>query len=123
MLNRFSVKGRMYLVILSIFFLFGLMLWFAVAYSHKVRDMGLSKTGEVMLADQKAKLQVATHSVALAVGHALEGLNDPQKKIEIIRTLVDVIRFEDDTEQAYRDSVRCAQWELVVPRLTGRRDT
>ncbi len=34
-----------------------------------------------------------------------------------------LIRFEDDTEQAYRDSVRCAQWELVVPRLTGRRDT
>ncbi|WP_306548096.1 methyl-accepting chemotaxis protein [Desulfobulbus sp.] len=96
MLNRFSVKGRMYLVILSIFFLFGLMLWFAVANSHKVRDMGLSKTGEVMLADQKAKLQVATHSVALAVGHAIEGVNDPQKKIDIIRALVDDIRFEDD---------------------------
>ena len=101
MLNRFSVKGRMYLVILSIFFLFGLMLWFAVANSHKVRDMGLSKTGEVMLADQKAKLQVATHSVALAVGHAIEGVNDPQKKIEIIRALVDDIRFEDDKSGYY----------------------
>ena len=29
-------------------------------------------------------------------------------------------RFESDTEQAYRPSIRCAQWELVVPRLTGR---
>ena len=72
MLNRFSVKGRMYLVILSIFFLFGLMLWFAVTNSHRVRDMGLDKTRAVMLADQKAKLQVATHTAAIAVGHAIE---------------------------------------------------
>ena len=41
MLNRFSVKGRLYLVIISIIILFGLMLWFAVTNSHKVRDMGV----------------------------------------------------------------------------------
>jgi methyl-accepting chemotaxis protein len=57
MLNRFSVKGRMYLVIFSIVFLFSLMMWFAVTNSHKVRDMGLAKTGSVMLEDQKAKLR------------------------------------------------------------------
>lgn len=101
MLNRFSVKKRMYLVILSIFFLFSLMLWFAVTNSHKVRDMGLEKTGAVMLEDQKAKLQVATHSVALAVGHAIEGIDDPQQKIEMVRKLVDDIRFESDQSGYY----------------------
>lgn len=101
MLNRFSVKGRMYLVIVSIVLLFGLMMWFAVTNSHKVRDMGLAKTGAVMLEDQKAKLQVATHSLALAVGHAIEGIADKQQQIEIIRKLVDDIRFEDDKSGYY----------------------
>ena len=101
MLNRFSVKGRMYLVIFSIVFLFSLMMWFAVTNSHKVRDMGLEKTGAVMLEDQKAKLQVATHTVALAVGHAIEGIDDQQKKIEMVRKLVDDIRFEGDQSGYY----------------------
>jgi methyl-accepting chemotaxis protein len=91
----------MYLVIFSIVFLFSLMMWFAVTNSHKVRDMGLTKTGLVMLEDQKAKLQVATHSVALAVGHAIEGVADKQQQIEIIRKLVDDIRFEDDQSGYY----------------------
>ena len=101
MLNRFSVKGRMYLVILSIVFLFGLMLWFAVTNSHQVRDMGLEKTGAVMLDDQKAKLRVATHSVAVALGHAIEGMSDKQQQIDTIRRLVDDIRFEDDKSGYY----------------------
>jgi len=100
-LNRLSVKKRMYLVILSIFFLFSLMMWFAVANSHKVRDMGLEKTGAVMLEDQKAKLQVATHTAALAVGHAIEGIEDQQKKIEMVRKMVDDIRFEGDQSGYY----------------------
>jgi methyl-accepting chemotaxis protein len=101
MLNRFSVKGRMYLVIFSIVFLFSLMMWFAVTNSHKVRDMGLAKTGSVMLEDQKAKLRVATHSVALAVGHAIEGIADKQQQVDIIRKLVDDIRFEEDQSGYY----------------------
>jgi methyl-accepting chemotaxis protein len=101
MLNRFSVKGRMYLVIFSIVFLFSLMMWFAVTNSHKVRDMGLEKTGAVMLEDQKAKLQVATHTAALAVGHAIEGIDDQQKKIEMVRKMVDDIRFEGDQSGYY----------------------
>jgi len=101
MLNRFSVKGRMYLVILSIVFLFGLMMWFGVANSHKVRDIGLEKTRLVMLDDQKAKLKVATHSVALALGHAIEGVDDKQRQIDIIRKLVDDIRFETDQSGYY----------------------
>lgn len=101
MLNRFSVKGRMYLIIVAILTLFLVMVFFAVQNGYKVRDLGLRKTGEVMLADQKAKLQVATHSMALTIGHAIEKIDDPEKKIELIRTLVDDIRFEDDKSGYY----------------------
>lgn len=101
MLRRFSVKGRMYLIILAILALFLVMVFFTVQSSNRVKDLGLEKTGEVMLADQKAKLQVATHSLALAVGHAIEKIDSTEKKIETIRTLVDDIRFEDDKSGYY----------------------
>ena len=49
---------------------------------------GIVKTEEIMLADQKAKIQVASHSVALALGHAIADVADLDKRIEIIRTLI-----------------------------------
>ena len=101
MLNRLSIKGRMLLVVCSILFLFTLLLWFAVTNSTKVRDMGLEKTGAVMLADQKAKLQVATHSMALTLGHAIEGVEGEEQRINLIRKLVDDIRFEEDKSGYY----------------------
>ena len=81
--------------------LFTLLLWFAVTNSTKVRDMGLEKTGAVMLADQKAKLQVATHSMALTLGHASEGVEGEEQRINLIRKLVDDIRFEEDKSGYY----------------------
>ncbi len=101
MLNRLSIKGRMLLVVCSIMLLFGLLLWFAVTNSTKVRDMGLEKTGMVMLADQKAKLQVATHSMALTLGHAISGVEGEEQRIALIRKLVDDIRFEEDKSGYY----------------------
>jgi methyl-accepting chemotaxis protein len=101
MLNRFSVKGRMYLIIIAILALFFVMVFFAVQNGNRVRDMGLSKTGEVMLADQKAKLQVASHSLAVAAGHAIEGVGTLEEKIEIIRKLIDDVRFESDNSGYY----------------------
>ncbi len=96
MLNKFSVKGRMYLIIVAILALFLVMVFFTIQSGNKVKDLGLDKTGEVMLADQKAKLQVVSHSLALAVGHAIEKIESMDKKIEVIRALVDDIRFEED---------------------------
>ncbi len=101
MLNRFSVKGRMYLIIVAILTLFLVMVFFAVQNGYKARDLGLRKTGEVMLADQKAKLQVATHSMAVTIGHAIEKIDDKGKKIEVVRALVDDIRFESDSSGYY----------------------
>ncbi len=111
MLNRFSVKGRMYLIIIAILVLFFVMVSFAIQNGNRVRDLGLSKTREVMLADQKTKLQVASHSLALSIGHAIEGVDNLEGKIEIIRTLIDDIRFESDKSGyyfVYRDTTNVA---------------
>ena len=91
----------MYLIMLAILALFLIMVFFAIQNGNRVRDMGLAKTGEVMLTDQKAKLQVASHSIALAAGHAIEGVDTSEEKIEIIRNLIDDIRFESDKSGYY----------------------
>jgi methyl-accepting chemotaxis protein len=96
MLNRFSVKGRMYLIIFFILVLFLSMSFFLVHNGNKIKEIGVNKTGEVMLADQKAKIAVASHSMALTVGHAIASLTTEQEKIETIRKLIDDIRFEED---------------------------
>jgi methyl-accepting chemotaxis protein len=96
MLNRFSVKGRMYLIIVAILVLFLLMIFFAIQNGNKVRDLGLQEVSNVMLDDQKEKIQVASHTAALSVGHAIEGISDKKEQVAIIRKLIDDIRFEDD---------------------------
>lgn len=101
MLNRLSVKGRMYLIILSILVLFVVMIFFAVQNGNKVRDFGLEEVSSVMLDGQKEKIQVASHTAALTVAAALEGVTDNDQQIEIIRKLIDKIRFEKDSSGYY----------------------
>jgi methyl-accepting chemotaxis protein len=95
MLNKLTVKWRMFLVIFSIILLFIFMSWFAISSTGKVKALGLHKTEQIMFADQKIKLQIATHTAAMTLGKAIEGEKE-EAQIEIIRRLVDEIRFEED---------------------------
>ena len=97
MLHKLTVRGRMYLIIATIFILFLVMVFFAINNGLRVKDVGIAKTAQVMLADQEAKIQVASHSMALGLGHAIEGVTDKNQQIEIIRRLIDDIRFEKDS--------------------------
>lgn len=97
MLNRFTVKQRMLLIIFATMALFAVMVWFALQNVSKAKNMGLAKTGEVMLIDQRNKIKVATHSAALFAGHAIEGVTDQDRQVEIIRQMIDDIRYEDDS--------------------------
>lgn len=99
MLSKMSIKWRMFLVLIGIVILFGIMSFFALNISGQVRDLGLEETGKVMVDDQKAKVQVASHAMALAIKQAIEkaGYTKHEEKIELIRSMVDPIRFEDDS--------------------------
>jgi len=96
MLNRFSVKGRMMIIIATIFVLFILMVFFAIQNGQRVKEEGLKETSEVMLTDQKAKVQVASHAMAVTVGKAIAKAGSAEEKIAIIRELVNGILFEED---------------------------
>lgn len=96
MLNKLTVKQRVLLIMLAILTLFCVMTYFAVENSQNSRDMGIAKTGERMLEDQKQKLHVATHTIALALGESVRDIPDTDQKIDVIRKLIDNIRFEND---------------------------
>ena len=101
MLNRLTVKGRMYIINAAILALFVTMVVFSVHNSNGVKDLGLEKTGEVMLEDQKARIQLASHAAALMAEAAIKGVADEQQIKTIIRDLVDKIIYEKDRSGYY----------------------
>jgi methyl-accepting chemotaxis protein len=101
MLNRLTVKGRMYIINLAILVLFVTMVIFSVGNSNGVKELGLEKTGEVMLEDQKARIQLASHAAARMAEAAIKGIGDKEQARTIIRSLVDKIIFEKDRSGYY----------------------
>ncbi len=96
MLKRLSVKGRMYIINVSILVLFVTMVMFSAQTSTGVKDLGIQKTGEVMLEDQKARIQLASHTAAMMAETAIKGNNDKEQVKTTIRNLVDKIIYEPD---------------------------
>ena len=96
MLNRLTVKGRMYAINAAIMVLFITMIFFSVSNSNGVKELGLEKTGQVMLDDQKARIQLAGHAAARMAAAAIQGAADKEAAKAIIRNLVDKIIFEPD---------------------------
>jgi methyl-accepting chemotaxis protein len=98
MLNKMSIKWRMGLILAAIVLLFAVMNYFAYTITGQVRDMGLEEAGRVMVEDQKAKVQVASHAMALAISEAISsaGFTERDRKVELIRSMLAPIRFEED---------------------------
>ena len=101
MFSHFSIKGRMYLILVSILVLFIIMVWFAINISNRVRDLAIERTGQTLLEAQKDKIKVASHSMALAIARNIEKIEDETQKIDAIRLAVDSIRFEADKSGYY----------------------
>ena len=101
MLKNLTIRNRMFIIMGLILILFAFMTWFSNSNSHKVGDLAMDDTRTAMLDGQKAKLQVATHSMALSIGASLESIDGEDAKIEAIRVAVDKIRFEEDKSGYY----------------------
>ena len=78
----------MVVIITGILVLFGSMLFFSVKGFYRIEKMAIDNTGAIMLDDQKAKVQVATHAMALTIGHAIENIYDKTERNKKIQSLV-----------------------------------
>lgn len=98
MLNRLSIKWRMFLILLGTLLLFLVMIYELFNVAGQVRDLSLEETGSVMVAGQKDKIKLASHAMALSISQAIgeRGLTDTTEIVDLIRTMVDPIIFEED---------------------------
>ena len=104
MFRNFSIGARVIaLLVFMVLFVTGVVGAF-VATIDTVKDHGVTETQQVMLEEEKAKLQVATHSVALALGQLLADVPadaGEAARIEMVRKAIDTIRFEKDQSGYY----------------------
>jgi methyl-accepting chemotaxis protein len=103
---------------MRLFFLLGLIVLFlgGVIFAfhnnaNMIKDMGVKASSEAMLDGQKQKLQVSTHSLAVALGDLVKDVPGEAARVALLRTAVDKIRFEDDDSGyffIYRGTVNVA---------------
>ncbi len=98
MLQQVRIRTRILLIILGIILLFAVMALFTYNIAGQIRDLGTAETAKVMRTDQKAKIQVASHAMAIALGEAVKktGVTKPDEVAALIRSMVNPTRFEDD---------------------------
>ena len=96
MLRKLTIKTRILLLIcLIVLFVTGFTLAFLDGV-NKVKNVGVDFASQAMVEGERRKLEVATQAMAETVGTAITDAHTPEAKVEIIRKLVDGIRFEDD---------------------------
>jgi len=96
MLSRLTVKRRMILVVAMVFTFAVSLMALAVRNGSLAIRTSQAVSREQMLEDQKQKIRVASHSMAVSIGEMIREEIDPDKRMEIIRRMVRDIRFEDD---------------------------
>ncbi|WP_147820816.1 methyl-accepting chemotaxis protein [Salidesulfovibrio onnuriiensis] len=100
MLRKLSINARMLLLTgIMALFTFACLYVFTQGVSS-VGRIGIDSSVDAMLNGEKRKLQVGTHTIAVSLGAAIEG-KSPAEQVDIIRRLVDDIRFEEDKSGYY----------------------
>lgn len=111
MLNTFTIRQRMTAVLILVGLILITMFWATFRAAHTARDIGIHETGLVMQEDQRAKIQVATHALALAMGKVALEIKAPEERIRIFREMLQDVRFEKDSSGyffLYRDTTNMA---------------
>ena len=96
MFRNFSIKAR---VVACIVFGLAFALCVAVAFTintSSVQHFAVGEAQKLMLHGQREKLQVATQAASSVIGQAIEGVQDPDARLAMIRKMVDRFRFEED---------------------------
>lgn len=100
MLRILSINARMLMLtgLMAVFSTLCLFIFFQGISS--VEDIGIESSVKAMYEGERRKLQVGVHSMAVTLGEAVKGAT-AEEQGEIIRKLVDPIRFEDDESGYY----------------------
>jgi methyl-accepting chemotaxis protein len=91
----------MALLLGAVVLLFAGMSVMMVRGSRRVETAGADLAADLMMRLQREKIRVATHTMALSLGEAVEGVSERSERYRIIRGMVAPIRFEADQSGYY----------------------
>ncbi|MDR1659600.1 MAG: cache domain-containing protein, partial [Desulfovibrio sp.] len=121
MLRKYSIGTRITAIISILLLCIAALIVTIIFTAESVQDSGLADAERVMLEGEKNKLQLGTHTIAVALGKALAGVEDPARQAEIIGNYINEIRFETDKSGyyfVYRGTVVFVH--PVQPKLVGK---
>lgn len=96
MLRRFSIATRLFGIVVLVVISAGVSLALVVAIAGRLEQVVVRHSQEIMLDDQKTKIKAAAHSMALALGEALNFAGDDFDRKRLALAIVNPVRFEDD---------------------------
>ncbi len=96
MIDKLTVKGRMYLILGMTLFMFIVNAQFAWVNLNKTKDVGLENTQAILLESQKQKIKLACDSTAEILSNILASSKDKSREKELLQKVVKSFRFEED---------------------------
>lgn len=96
MINKLTVRGRMYLILAMTLFMFIVNAQFAWMNLNKTKDVGLENARAILLESQRQKIKLAADSAAAMLGKVLAANEEKGTEKELLQKLVNSFRFEAD---------------------------
>jgi len=96
LLRRCNLTWRFALLLTLIaLFTAGMLLAFHLAL-RQLQEHNVASAQALMLDGQRSKLKIASDAMAAAIAAVVNNVAQPEKRQDVIRTMVDAYRFEDD---------------------------
>ena len=96
MLNRLTVREKMYLIIAMTLVMFIVNAQFAWVNINKIKDIGLEKTEESISISHRAQIKVATDTLAATLATALKSVTSAAEQERMLQAMLKDVRFEED---------------------------
>ncbi|MDR0719901.1 MAG: methyl-accepting chemotaxis protein [Treponema sp.] len=101
MLRNFSIGTRIIAIIVILVLSIAALIAGIYFTANHIKESGLRDIEEVMLNGQREKIRLGTQTMAIALGKALEGVEDRQEQHDIIKSYIQDYRFEEDQSGYY----------------------
>ncbi len=93
---RFGIRNRLLFLVGIMLVFMGAVVAFFVYQANGTKEQMIEKVGQIMNADARDKIMVATTNMAASLGSAVEGMSSDAERIPLISALINDIRFEED---------------------------
>lgn len=94
--TRLSVKNKMVVLMALVLAFFVGLLSYAANILGSSKSISSANLAETLLDQQKQKLQVASHAMAVSLGDRIKGVSALEERLALLRSGVEDIRFEED---------------------------